>query len=69
MSDMSKSERRIKIRGVGRYLPKRIVLASEAEALCDIPEGTSSKANGAPVVAASDTILLEPFLAFAVGGA
>ena len=43
---MSGTERRIKILGVGRYLPRRVVSASEAEALCDIPEGTSSQANG-----------------------
>src|SRR5688572_7446931 len=37
---------RIKIAGMGRYLPERIVTNEELEALCDLPRGWIEKHNG-----------------------
>jgi 3-oxoacyl-[acyl-carrier-protein] synthase III len=36
----------LKIIGLGRYLPKRIVPSSELEALCGLPEGWVERRNG-----------------------
>lgn len=36
----------LKIIGLGRYLPKRVVLSSELEAMCGVPAGWVERRNG-----------------------